>query len=703
MKKRVYDNTQTLNQGKHTKIIDQRCPSSDSTDSIIRQLQDFITEHDNINADIDNFTKQFDFVQSAVNTITKDKTASINDTAIDDIIDNQNLIKSDWLDKLKQAEIKEDSSMQGIKDEYKQMVELESKIKEHKFMLNSYKNQLLLYKVELLNLQDQTQRYCQDHQHQEELLQKISTVLRVNEECQKKTQLSLLKIEHFIEQQRNNRPILIERLPPYFMVKNQIEAKDSSRKTLNHLNLSRHFDLLKTLVDQSSVCDPIQNIQPIMKAIDTIDDKLNNLNDYSSHLYNIACAWKKVIKSFSLTYVKQDLLQTLNNQGISHDLQPAKLLSDISTEGITWSIGYKGEANRAVLKYGVKKVDTNVPFTQYVTDTHNSLFHEVVVGLLLNKIANLTPNFMYTYGGFSCSVPLSTNPQPKGFTSGQSTYDFNDLCSNSYTPNVSLVMVSQLCKPVNLDDFINHHHSVYTDNDIYQLWCQLVCSLAIAYNKYKFIHGDLHGENVLVSKLRNPQDITYVIEDKDSKLKYTIVLKHCRYIARIIDYGHSVVSVNHTRYFPLVYYRNEKQQIIFKMYDIENILMNDNDFYPQFYDIVRLMSYLYSNTQPTTTRINEVIKFKYKRFLKRKTGFGLKLYGDYITRMCKKDVNNTGQYEPFCGYNDWTEYWNQLNDAFHKGGFTSSKNKKIPIKNLAQAAKVYFERLLGGTVVVSTT
>ena len=696
-----------------TKVIDSRCPPLESTNGIALDLTDLAKEHHQIIKDINNFMEVYDFLQAQINQISKDKVSLIDDASIDDIIDNQRSIKSEWLEKLKQAEIQEDSEIQVFKDKHRTMLELQTKVNIHDVMMSSYENQLLRKEIELKQLKHKVDMYCQGQDEQKQtILQTIMTLQNIINQLKHQVKKSILSIQSEIKIKRNKEaslPLLHERVPSYLTVMRHIELKAPDRKSLNMINLFNHYNLLESLINENSKCNPIRNISSIMLAIDSIDYKLSNLNDYSSHLYNIACAWKQVIRSFTMTYIKQGLIKTLNNEGISHDLQPAKLLSDTSTEGITWIIGYQGIANRAVLKYDTKKKEQSVPPNppnqpapaapiEYAIDSSNNLLHEIIVGFQLNKIANKTPNFMYTYGGFSCSVPLSTNPQPSGQTSGENSYSFDNLCDMSYSKNLSLVMINQLCnQPQSFIDFIKNDRS-FVDTDIYQLWCQVVCALAIAYNEFKFIHGDLHGKNVMVTKLPTPQDITYVIQDKDLKVKYTIVLKQCKYIARIIDYGHSVMYINGKRYFSLSYNRDRNDHIKYSSYNIENALINENDFYPQFLDMLRLMSYLFTSSNTTTTRINNLVLFQYSVHGSIKRNDGYKLFSDYRKLMCVTD--SSGQSKPFCGYINWNAYWTELNYSFHTGGLTSISNK--PIKNLAQAAKVYFELLLGGTVTLST-
>lgn len=66
-------------------------------------------------------------------------------------------------------------------------------------------------------------------------------------------------------------------------------------------------------------------------------------------------------------------------------------------QGMTFKVTLKGFSEPfSVLKTSFKQI----PIQQ------DNIIHEIAVGLILNNLRKVTPNFMFTYGGFICSPPV---------------------------------------------------------------------------------------------------------------------------------------------------------------------------------------------------------------------------------------------------------------------------------------------------------
>jgi serine/threonine-protein kinase RIO1 len=148
--------------------------------------------------------------------------------------------------------------------------------------------------------------------------------------------------------------------------------------------------------------------------------------------------------------------------------------------------------------------------------------HECVIGMELNQLRAMNcPYFMYTYGLYDCG---SITFHKKKVTNicgerGQSKYLFLENISNA----------------ISMDDvFQDRSREKYY---IPYLLC-IAYALQVAYNKTGFVHGDLHGANLL---LRDKDTIMHLpIEDLEGNIVYI----ECMGCPTIIDFGQASTLKN---------------------------------------------------------------------------------------------------------------------------------------------------------------
>jgi hypothetical protein len=266
-----------------------------------------------------------------------------------------------------------------------------------------------------------------------------------------------------------------------------------------------------------------------------------------SNVYKkIACAVKTMLKNN-----RDAVLQILNTPDIPVEdpiiqnfFQPHQVVSDTSVEGVVWRIGYNGSAGY----FATMKTSKRDPANH--RQSYNML-HELLVGLVLNFLRPYTPNFMYVWGGFSCSSPTQGAPRP-GARPGSSVryaHNFDTLCVNNTPDNMDVLMLNE--NVANASSFFDTFQgaagaaaarvagAAVADLvrwvDILAILFQIIISLAIAQNFCKFVHGDLHARNVLVKRLPAEVVLQYTLNGNNYQLT-------TRYIAVIIDYGFSRVT-----------------------------------------------------------------------------------------------------------------------------------------------------------------
>lgn len=308
----------------------------------------------------------------------------------------------------------------------------------------------------------------------------------------------------------------------------------------NYQNLKNHRISLETTSRyRNSQCElPGNRIIPdeIYNTLDRIS--YQNIIDDDLFYRQVACAVAEIIKRNKHSFLRAATFRDIpiENSSIKFDLVEHSVLSDTSVEGVVWDVGYHNPRPFATMKYS--KV---VP---RALKSYN-MVHELVVGIILNFLRSQTPNFMYVWGGFSCSIPTQGAPLPGAVLGaarlgGRVNYDhdFDTLCERNSPDSMEVIMLSESI--TSLASFGGILEAADIDGsprrvrwvDILTMMFQIIASLSIAQSYCEFVHGDLHGGNVLVKRLPSEVDITYNI----SGTVYTI---RTRYIPIIIDYGTS--------------------------------------------------------------------------------------------------------------------------------------------------------------------
>ena len=375
-----------------------------------------------------------------------------------------------------------------------------------------------------------------------------------------------------------------------------IGIRNHNPLTRNHTNLENHRQLLDLLSeDRKAACDAnFPNADPanIYGVLANIT-YTNNIVDNQQYL-SAECMVMTILKRNRNTFVKGLLFGNISveNEGIQLDLSQHSILSDTSVEGVVWRVGFGGNPLPfATMKYS--KVRPGTP------NSYN-MVHELVIGLALNRLRGRTANFMYVWGGFSCNIPTPTAPLPYAGPLGvgggvRNVYDFGTLCKNNNSRNMDTIVLAEAVNVFGTFGEVLQALRIPGDRrqiplrDFYILILQVIAALEIAQTSFQFVHGDLHGGNVLVKQLAAP--VAIQIEGGITFMT--------RYVPVIIDYGLArleyngevLTSLNHNwnggnLYGRLIPENDQKQGVYMPVYDISRLLAGISALYGYDYRIL---------------------------------------------------------------------------------------------------------------------
>jgi thiamine kinase-like enzyme len=220
---------------------------------------------------------------------------------------------------------------------------------------------------------------------------------------------------------------------------------------------------------------------------------------------------------------------------------------DKSSQGITSIVSSNGI--KAIMKYALQ-VNTKYRSND---DIYKETIHELIIGLFLNQLRERTPNFMYTYCGFFCHKPADEEKleqykhRMENYLMSKEEYEeYNKnafrselLCDESNKSHV-LILNEYIEDSITLEKFLSSNFR--NPQDITLVVLQILFSLWIANKEFGFVHNDLHGENILINKLNKEVEITYQLEGVTYSSQEVVL--ETIYVAHIIDYGYSQMTIN---------------------------------------------------------------------------------------------------------------------------------------------------------------
>jgi hypothetical protein len=180
---------------------------------------------------------------------------------------------------------------------------------------------------------------------------------------------------------------------------------------------------------------------------------------------------------------------------------------------------------------------------------NEALLHDIVIGLIINEMRDYLPCFMYTYGGMYCSYPTEDEMTVSDYSNlCMISSDMHTVCLSEYIPTVSGMR--------NLYEFLINNTVI--EQDKIKVILLILFSLAEADRRFKFTHGDLHLENIMIRVLPAEKTFNFVYTDMYTKEEYECGVT-TKYVPMIIDYGRSLIKYEGYNIRPL-----EQKDVILK-------------------------------------------------------------------------------------------------------------------------------------------
>lgn len=182
--------------------------------------------------------------------------------------------------------------------------------------------------------------------------------------------------------------------------------------------------------------------------------------------------------------------------------------------------------------------------------SHSVLLNEAIVGFCLNELRNLIPHFIYSYSYFKCGED-----------------DGHKICAKDKSNEYLSIEIIQNAKTMR-EKFLD-----LTYQEIVDVFLQIFSCLDLAQHFFKFVHYDLHNENIILEE--NKLNISIDIFKNGKKITEI----KPKYIVRIIDFGMSRIDIDKN----IIYQYKECKEFnscfdIYKifMFTYEDYLVSDN-------------------------------------------------------------------------------------------------------------------------------
>jgi hypothetical protein len=324
----------------------------------------------------------------------------------------------------------------------------------------------------------------------------------------------------------------------------------------NHLDfITKHSRALEQACIASDVTGPMFRTAFVQSLLPHFSDMAQpNQNPEASFKQIAACYFRDLIKrhqdssySYEASGISGKVYTVFESQSprLLDEFPDKKLISDGSVYGIVWKIGLTDgiSTGNAILKY------------RKPADVNDLILHEAVIGMILNKLREQTPAFMYLYSGFSCNSAQSNymSGGSVAYRGNESDYNISATCSLNTSTNMDTLMLSECIEGRPLSELLGYYSflnkvggkdstyfvessgkKISSSQVIFDLvlncLMQVICALALAQSKFRYVHGDLHAGNVMVTRLPSVTTLEYNIGTKNIKIKTL-------YLAQIIDYG----------------------------------------------------------------------------------------------------------------------------------------------------------------------
>lgn len=210
------------------------------------------------------------------------------------------------------------------------------------------------------------------------------------------------------------------------------------------------------------------------------------------------------------------------------------------------SAGSYGETFTAKLGNGPSQLPPNLVIKTPIDDDPSSLaalFHEMIVGFILNKARAKTSGVAYVYGGFTASLPI---------VGGEPLRPKDVLTYANFDAPIQYLLYEKIAPSIPCGDFFDKpFNSRITDfsfdrgcslKDFVNILVQISTIHQILFEDFDFTHYDFHPNNVLLLNLG--EMVSLPIHMSDGSIFYL----ETWYLVVIIDLGFAHVRVDGKNY-----------------------------------------------------------------------------------------------------------------------------------------------------------
>lgn len=250
--------------------------------------------------------------------------------------------------------------------------------------------------------------------------------------------------------------------------------------------------------------------------------KITNINNYDTDLLN-KIDGEELAKKSKYKFFNSDVMELMSyytklmihiSEDSNNEILP--IIRDIFTNLQSTREDISNQTN---IKAGFKSI-SDLFILKIPRNLNENLLHEFFIGNKLNILRDKVPNFSYIYGSFNCNYPIFFDQQPYNICS----------MSNSETSDrkVNYIIYENITDSISFKDFADNANI----KEFMNVYIQILFALNYANEKLKFVHYNLHYDNIVVKTLPNFVKLAYPYKNKFIYIK-------TNKIPFIIDYGYS--------------------------------------------------------------------------------------------------------------------------------------------------------------------
>ncbi len=345
----------------------------------------------------------------------------------------------------------------------------------------------------------------------------------------------------------------------------------------NHKIYANHISVLRDRDDAyTEIIDTLEFISAYNQSMLLFFD-YNAIERYARYLRGL------VYKYNLAAFINEENIKLISKE-LNSKFTFEKMSTD-STYGTVFKMFYSDLRDKPCALLKVENVDIvyekyNAKQSKYRKiriRRKGELVHELAIGSFLNKLRTEVPVFMYTFMGFYCS----SSKQGK-------------MCNSISDKDITSLNLYEI-----IDGKPLYKIKLYDLGKIVKILWYIIWGLYTAQYHFKFIHYDLHADNILVTKVASP----IVCEHKLGNTKVSFTTE---YVPRIIDYGMSAVTVNNLFICPMEEIRVVPNQTM------EDFGLDPKRYFVGTYDIARYIKdicnefYLESKSRTLAKQIFEL-------------------------------------------------------------------------------------------------